>query len=187
MASTTAVSARAPIHPTAPQQTTVNTAKCSQNLCSLLYCSKPACHLKHAACMKHTDCMQCHAPYSPRAPLSLICKAQPPLDLGPVTPPPGLQSFFVCGPAALVGCSTGSFWYKLLIHGGLFANFHLGRLWCSIHKPNSQKKYVLVYLYNTKNQYILAYLYNTMADRDETARRAHRRSIVYTKRAYLGP
>ena len=81
---------------------------------------------------------------NPPSPQYLRYKAQHPLDLGPVTPPPSPQSFFVCGPAALVGCSTAGFWYKLSIPGrcmhGLFANFHLGRPWCSINKPKLPKK-----------------------------------------------
>jgi hypothetical protein len=72
-------------------------------------------------------------------PQSLRYKAKPPLDLGPATPAPGLQSFFQCGPAALMGCSTGRFWYKLSIPGGDCAKSHLGRPWCCINRPNFQE------------------------------------------------
>ena len=98
------------------------------------------------------DCLSCpfHVPF-----VSILCpfcalffaltppvpqvQGQAPLDLGPATPPPGLQSFFQCGPAALMGCSTGRFWYKLSIPGEVSAHFHLGRLWCSINRPNFKK------------------------------------------------
>ena len=45
---------------------------------------------------------------------------------------------FVCGPAALMGCSTGSFWFEPSIPSGFFANFHLSQPRCSMgHKRDT--------------------------------------------------
>ena len=57
------------------------------------------------------------------------------------------HSFFVCGPTAPMGCSTCSLWVELSIPGEVFVNFHLGRPWCSINRPNFQENGTVWFIY----------------------------------------